>query len=38
MATFARTTKKNYDEMYAQILKNITFAEDLTPSFISQKI
>lgn len=35
MATFARTMKRRYDEKYAEILKNITYAEDLTPSLIS---
>jgi hypothetical protein len=32
MAFFARDTKKKYDAMYEKILKNITFAEDLTPA------
>lgn len=38
MASFARSTKRNYDEMYDQILKSITCVEDLTPTMISQRI
>ena len=38
MATFARQTKKRYDDMYEQILHKLTAVEDLTPGYISQRI
>lgn len=39
IASYARQTKRRYDEMYASIIKNITLVEDsLTPAQISQKI
>lgn len=39
IASYARQTKRRYDDMYSQILKNITMVEDtLTPAQISQKI
>lgn len=38
IATYARLTKRRYDEMYERLLKNITLVEDLTPALISQRI
>jgi len=32
IATYARTTKRRFDEMYEKLLKNITLVEDLTPA------
>jgi len=38
MASHARRTKREFDEMYALLLRSFTDVEEMTPSLISQRI